>query len=87
MWLPPRKAGLKHWHRMWQVPAGAGRGGGKSGGRQSRKQRVMARAINGSCSGAAIAAALASLQNAEFAYKVKLKMPVGMEKKTPKPKL
>lgn len=36
---------------------------------------------------AAIAAALASLQNAEFAYKVKLKMPVGIEKKTPKPKL
>lgn len=34
----------------------------------------------------AIAAALASLQNAEFAYKVKLKMPVGMAKTTPKTK-
>lgn len=48
----------------------------------------MARAINGSCCRcyclSVAAAALASLQNAEFAYKVKLKMPVGMAKKTPK---
>lgn len=65
---------------------GAGRGGGnvgadKVGSKGSWQELSMAVA------GAGIAAALASLQNAEFAYKVKLKMPVGMEKKTPKPKL
>lgn len=63
---------------------GAGRGNvgaDKVGSKGSWQELSMAVA------GAAIAAALASLQNAEFAYKVKLKMPVGMEKKTPKPKL
>lgn len=71
---------------MWQVPAGRG-GAVQVGGADKVGSKGSWQELSMAVAGAGIAAALASLQNAEFAYKVKLKMPVGMEKKTPKPKL